>query len=85
VARQKQLRHGFGQTTPLFATQDAWKRISAVSLIKSAIDRNYCTYEALQTDPLLAKFRETGEFRELLSAAKDCQDRVVGGDNGMVH
>jgi len=48
---------------------------AALRLLKSAIERNYCAYTALQTDPLLAKLRGTPEFSGLLSAAKQCQDK----------
>jgi eukaryotic-like serine/threonine-protein kinase len=49
----------------------------AVRLLKSAIGQNYCAYTALQADPLLAKLRGTSEFKELLSAAKECQNEFV--------
>ena len=48
---------------------------SAFRLIKSAIDRNYCATDALQSDPLLVKFRGSSEFSQLVSAAKACQDK----------
>ncbi|MFY9558868.1 MAG: protein kinase [Terriglobales bacterium] len=48
---------------------------SAFHLLKSAIDRNYCATDALQSDPLLAKLRGTREFSQLVSAAKACQDK----------
>ena len=47
---------------------------AAVRVLKSAIEHNYCAYDSLQTDPLLAKLRGTHEFSELLSAAKECRD-----------
>jgi hypothetical protein len=50
---------------------------AAFRLMKSAIEQNYCAYTALQTDPLLVKFRGTPEFSELLSAAKQCQSRFL--------
>src|SRR5437660_4252369 len=46
-------------------------------LIESAIQRNYCVYEALERDPLLAKARQTPEFGRLLSEAKACQDKFL--------
>ena len=45
--------------------------------IEEAIHRNYCAFEALQTDPMLAKSRQTSEFRQVLSEAKACQDRFL--------
>lgn len=50
-------------------------------MIESAIQKNYCTFEALQNDPLLAKSRQTSEFRKLLSEAKVCQDRFLSARN----
>src|SRR4029077_11666003 len=49
----------------------------ALRLLKTSIGRNYCAYSALQSDPLLAKLRGTAEFDQLLSAAKQCQDRFL--------
>lgn len=50
---------------------------AAVHLVRSAIEQNYCAYTALQSDPLLVKLRATPEFRELLSAARNCQSRFL--------
>jgi hypothetical protein len=47
---------------------------AALRLVRSAIENNYCSYSALQHDPLLLKLRGTPEFSELLSAAKECQN-----------
>jgi len=52
---------------------------AAAKVIKSAITKNYCAYQALQTDPLLAKLRQTSQFNELLSLAKGCQNRFLRG------
>jgi eukaryotic-like serine/threonine-protein kinase len=46
-------------------------------MIEGAIQKNYCVFEALQSDPLLAKSRQTPEFRRSLSEAKACQDRFL--------
>ena len=50
---------------------------AALRLLRSAVEHNYCAYTALQSDPLLVKFRGTPEFSELLSAAKQCQNRFL--------
>jgi hypothetical protein len=42
-------------------------------LLTTAIEHNYCAYESLQADPLLAKLRGTPVFSELQSAGKRCQ------------
>ena len=49
----------------------------ALRLLRSSTARNYCSYQALQTDPLLVKLRGTNEFNELLSGAKECQNRFL--------
>jgi len=50
---------------------------AAVRSLRSAIEHNYCAYTALQADPMLVKLRGTSEFRKLLSAAKECQNRFL--------
>jgi serine/threonine protein kinase len=50
---------------------------AALRLLKKAIAQNYCAYTALQTDPLLGKLRGTPDFSELLSSAKQCQNRFL--------
>ena len=50
---------------------------AALRLLNSAVEHNYCAYTALQTDSLLAKLRGTPEFTNLLSAAKECQNRFL--------
>lgn len=46
-------------------------------MIEAALQKNYCAYEALQNDPLLAKSRETPEYRKVLAEAKACEDRFI--------
>jgi eukaryotic-like serine/threonine-protein kinase len=50
---------------------------SAFRLLKSAIEQNYCAYSALQRDPLLEKLRGTPEFKQLLAAARECQNSFL--------
>ena len=49
----------------------------ALRLLKSAIEGKYCAYEALEKDPLLASLRSSPEFPQLLSEAKQCQDKFL--------
>jgi serine/threonine protein kinase len=65
-------RYEFGALLSYCGQKDA-----ALRLLRSAVEQNYCAYTALQTDPLLVKFRRTPEFSELLSAAKECQNAVL--------
>jgi eukaryotic-like serine/threonine-protein kinase len=47
---------------------------AALILLKSSIEGRYCSYQAMQKDPLLASLRGTPEFNQLLATAKKCQD-----------
>ena len=53
------------------------KKSAAVYLLKNAISQDYCSYEQLQFDPLLVKFRGSGEYGPLLAAAKQCQQKYL--------
>jgi hypothetical protein len=57
------------------------KKESALSLVKIAIDRDYCAYDALQRDPLWSQLRNAPEFPSLLAAARQCQQRYLVGQN----
>ena len=50
---------------------------SALRVLKSAVEQNYCAYAALQSSPMLAKLRTTPEFNSLLAAAKECQQNFL--------
>jgi tetratricopeptide (TPR) repeat protein len=58
---------------------------AAVRMLRNAMEHNYCAYSALQSDPLLVKFRGTPEFGGLLSAAKECQKRFLAQRDQTVH
>jgi hypothetical protein len=45
----------------------------AIRMIAEAIHRNYCSYSALELDPLLASLRDSTEFQRLRNAATKCQ------------
>jgi len=57
------------------------QRDVALRLLKSAIEGHYCAYVALQADPALVKLRQTPEFPQLLSSAKECQKSFQSGRN----
>jgi DNA-binding winged helix-turn-helix (wHTH) protein/TolB-like protein len=65
-------RYVFGTLLSYCGQKDA-----ALRMLRSAIEQNYCAYQSLQSDPLLVRLRGTPEFGELLSAAKQCQDRFL--------
>jgi hypothetical protein len=52
------------------------KKQAAFHLLQSAIEQNYCAYENLLSDSLLAKLRSDAAFNKLLSSARACQEAV---------
>jgi Tfp pilus assembly protein PilF len=52
------------------------KQIAFVFLRK-AVAGNYCARQALQSDPLLAGVRGDAEFRQIVQAATECQQKFV--------
>ncbi len=54
------------------------KKQAALHLLESAIENNYCSYDNLLTDPLLAKLRSDPDIDKLLTAAHQCQEAVRG-------
>ena len=57
----------------------------AVQLLKSSIAGHFCAYVGLQNDSAWAKLRGTPEFRELLSAAKQCRDNFLAERSQPAH
>jgi eukaryotic-like serine/threonine-protein kinase len=49
----------------------------ALRLLKSAIERNYCAYAALNSDPALVALRSEPEFSKLRSAGRECQEKFT--------
>jgi TolB-like protein len=72
---------GFHDPEPRFASAVHYNacRGNAFSarLLKSAIASGYCAYENVQSDPLLAEFRKSPEYPEVLAQAKQCQDQFL--------
>jgi TolB-like protein len=54
------------------------KKEAALHMLKTAVETNYCAYSNLLSDPLLAKLRSDPKFDEVLTAAHECQESVVG-------
>jgi hypothetical protein len=47
----------------------------AYHFLRKAVAENYCARQALQYDPLLAGVRADAEFRQLVQAAAECQQK----------
>ena len=60
------------------------KKNAAFTLLKSAIQRNYCAYANLLSDPLLRGLRGDPKFDELLISARHCQEvlQIVDAPKG---
>jgi serine/threonine protein kinase len=71
----------------LAATDMAYcgEKESAVRLLKSAIEGKYCSYDALQKDPMLVPIRSMPEYPQLLSEAKQCRDTFLAERNQAPH
>ncbi len=50
---------------------------AALKMLRRAIGGNYCSYPAMDSDPLFANFRRKPEFAEIRSAAIGCQKKFL--------
>jgi hypothetical protein len=55
------------------------KKDAAFHLLKSAIEKNYCAYSNLLSDPLLRGLHNDPKIDELLTAAHECQHANLTG------
>ncbi len=58
------------------------KQIS-FAFLRQAVAGNYCAYQVLQSDPLLAGLRADAEFHQIVQAAADCQKKFAAAQ-GMI-
>jgi tetratricopeptide (TPR) repeat protein len=49
----------------------------ALGLLRQAVHDRFCSYPALDSDPLFLPLRHTTEFQEIHSAAMDCQKKFL--------
>jgi hypothetical protein len=54
----------------------------AFTFLHQAVAGNYCAYQALQSDPLLAGVRGDGEFRQIVQAAQECERKFAAAQEG---
>jgi hypothetical protein len=50
---------------------------AALEMLKRAIEGGYCSYPAIDSDPLLANVRAGPEFAQIRSAAFACQNNFL--------
>jgi eukaryotic-like serine/threonine-protein kinase len=53
------------------------ERQIAYDFLRKAVAENYCARQALLSDPLLINLREDAEFRQIVQAATDCQQKFA--------
>jgi len=53
----------------------------ALGLLRQAVQGRFCSYPALDSDPLFSSLRHTAEFQEIRVAAIDCQNKFVAFRN----
>jgi tetratricopeptide (TPR) repeat protein len=49
----------------------------AGEMLKRAIQSNYCSFPAMESDPLFASLRSTAAYAEIRAAGRACQDRFL--------
>lgn len=49
----------------------------ALRMLKEAIKGNYCSYPAIESDPLFTNLRTRSEFAEIRAAAIQCQNNFL--------
>ena len=50
---------------------------AALKMLKLAVDRNYCSYPAMDRDPLFDKLRGNAEFQRIRGEAVLCHENFV--------
>ena len=56
-----------------------------LGLLRQAVQGRFCSYPALDSDPLFSTLRHTTEFQEIRSAAMDCQKKFLAYRSQMPH
>jgi len=54
---------------------------TALRLLQGAVERNYCAYSNLLSDPLLGKLRADPAFNKVLTSARVCQEDALRASN----
>ncbi len=49
----------------------------ALEMLRMSVDRHYCSYPALDSDPLFARIRGTPEFQQIRQSAIQCQQSFL--------
>ncbi len=52
---------------------------AALDMLKRTVKANYCSYPAMDTDPMFANIRSLPEFAEIHALGKSCQETFLAG------
>jgi serine/threonine protein kinase/DNA-binding winged helix-turn-helix (wHTH) protein len=52
---------------------------AALDMLNRTVKANYCSYPAMDTDPMFASIRTQSEYAEIRAAGKACQDNFLAG------
>ena len=58
---------------------------AALRLLREAVVGGYCSYPAIDSDPMLSSIRTSAAFAEIRSLAKECRERFVAAADPAVH
>jgi len=53
------------------------QRDAALRMLRSAVEHNYCSYPAVDNDPMFDSVRSTPEFAEIHTDAVECNRRFL--------
>ena len=52
-------------------------RESALQILRKAVEENFCSYPAMDKDPLFESVRKTPEFAEIRKMGMACRERFL--------
>ncbi len=58
---------------------------AALNLLRQAVAGGYCSYPAIDSDPMLASIRPVAEFARIRAMAKHCKENFVSAANLTPH
>ena len=54
---------------------------AALDMLKRTVQANYCSYPAMDTDPMFASIRSLPEYAEIRSIGMTCQNSFLAGQS----
>jgi len=55
---------------------------AALRLLQRAVEGNYCSFPAMDRDPMFVRLRQRPEFAAIRTAGVACRDRFLAGRQG---